>query len=297
MGGPQLQACLDIIVHMCLNIPLVLEKVEGPTTCLNFLGITLDTNSMEAWLCTWRQGLVYSEQFARQEEWYKTRESLHLGLLQLAAKVVHPSGILYSECTVWLLRYVNWTTTHDLTKSSNKTHTGGIHLHANTCSWNGISFFWVAVEDPSSQFVIQTDASNSWGYGAFSVPIMVKEMVPVVLSCAVWGLSCHVNCLISEWQYRGSGSVKKRIRKGRVCNALVACWLFVAYFDILIATEHIYCWNSQSHGRQVIRSISSQLLYHQSSFRSCQWEAQNRHPQNSGSCSTPLLLRPSNFHT
>ena len=31
-----------------LGIPLALEKVEGPFTSLNFLGITLDTAKMEA---------------------------------------------------------------------------------------------------------------------------------------------------------------------------------------------------------------------------------------------------------
>ena len=52
MGSPQSRACQGNlnIVQVCqlLNIPLALGKVEGPTTCLEFLGITLDTNRMEA---------------------------------------------------------------------------------------------------------------------------------------------------------------------------------------------------------------------------------------------------------
>ena len=31
-----------------LGVPLALQKVEAPTTCLSFLGITLDTVNMEA---------------------------------------------------------------------------------------------------------------------------------------------------------------------------------------------------------------------------------------------------------
>ena len=40
---------LQIFINTCsrLGVPLALEKVEGPTTCLTFLGITLDTSSME----------------------------------------------------------------------------------------------------------------------------------------------------------------------------------------------------------------------------------------------------------
>ena len=54
----------------------------------------------------------------------------------------------------------------------------------------------------SEDVVIQTDASGSWGCAAFCenkwlqwqwpsdwvpVPIMAKELVPILLSCAVWG--------------------------------------------------------------------------------------------------------------
>jgi len=41
------QQNLDIIQHTC-GVPLAIEKVEGPTMSLCFLGITIDTNKMEA---------------------------------------------------------------------------------------------------------------------------------------------------------------------------------------------------------------------------------------------------------
>ena len=39
------QKNLDIIIQTCtdLGIPLALEKLEGPTTCLTFLGIEINT--------------------------------------------------------------------------------------------------------------------------------------------------------------------------------------------------------------------------------------------------------------
>ena len=55
MGHPLSDICqqnLSSIQRICtqLGVPLVREKVEGPTTSLSFLGITLDTVKMEAHL-------------------------------------------------------------------------------------------------------------------------------------------------------------------------------------------------------------------------------------------------------
>ena len=53
MGPPQTQIChhnLRLLTEICamLGIPLALEKVEGPSTILEFYGILLDTERMEA---------------------------------------------------------------------------------------------------------------------------------------------------------------------------------------------------------------------------------------------------------
>ena len=52
MGPPHSPTCnqnLHIFTEVCarLGVPLALEKVEGPSTCLTFLGITLDTSRVE----------------------------------------------------------------------------------------------------------------------------------------------------------------------------------------------------------------------------------------------------------
>ena len=52
LGPPGLEDCsqnLATITNCChqLGVPLKQEKVEGPTTCLEFLGIILDTVKME----------------------------------------------------------------------------------------------------------------------------------------------------------------------------------------------------------------------------------------------------------
>ena len=57
MGPPNTQIChqnLRLLIKVCtmLEIPFALEKVEGPSTILEFLGILLDTMCMEARLPT-----------------------------------------------------------------------------------------------------------------------------------------------------------------------------------------------------------------------------------------------------
>jgi len=85
---------LNIIVRVCnaLGIPLSLEKMAGPATSLEFLGIVLDTYRIEACLP--------ADKFSRVQQavaqWLDRknatkREILSLmGQLQHAAKVVRP---------------------------------------------------------------------------------------------------------------------------------------------------------------------------------------------------------------
>ena len=69
--------------------------------------------------------------------------------------------------------------------------------HMFIMRWNGISFLHNALITSPSDYQIQTDASGSWGCGAHwlqfpwsaewaPTSIMAKEMVPILLSCAVW---------------------------------------------------------------------------------------------------------------
>ena len=52
MGPPNSETCqqnMDTFISLCadLSVPLALDKLEGPSTSLSFLGITLDTERME----------------------------------------------------------------------------------------------------------------------------------------------------------------------------------------------------------------------------------------------------------
>ena len=95
MGPPASSSCqynLDTIIQTCnyLGVPLALEKVEGPSTILPFLGITLDTARIEARLPADKLGKLKDE-VAQWVTYKKATKWAILSLvrsLQQATKVV-----------------------------------------------------------------------------------------------------------------------------------------------------------------------------------------------------------------
>ena len=95
IGPPNSATCgnnLNILEHLCedLGIPLALEKVEGPSNTICFLGITLDTIRMEIRLPTDKlQRIKDTLSNWLEKKKAKKRDVLYLvGLLQHASKVV-----------------------------------------------------------------------------------------------------------------------------------------------------------------------------------------------------------------
>ena len=103
---------------------------------------------------------------------------------------------------------------------------------------------------------IQTDASGTWGCGSVwgrywfqwpwsdvwkEVNIMAKELMPIIISCMVWGphlakrkvlFQCDNKSLVMAIQ---KGSTKDPITMHLLC----ALWFFVAFFDIDLIIELI----------------------------------------------------------
>ena len=119
--------------------------------------------------------------------------------------------------------------------------------------WNGVSFFQPKV---TPDIVIQTDASGSWGCAAFcggrwlqwewpsewgKETIMVKELVPIVLSCVVWGRQMARKVALFQCDNTGVVAAVKKgsTREPLVMHLLRSQWFFVAYYDISIKIEHI----------------------------------------------------------
>ena len=244
---------LQMIKDTCsqLGIPLSIQKIEGPTQCLTFLGITLDTKLMQARVPEDKLGRLRNQITAWLPRKKATkREILSLiSLLQHATKVVAPGRTFVSRMYKAAAR---------LKKLSHITRlTAGFRSdlrwwHLFVIRWNGISFFNSSAPD----YFISTDASGAWGCGAVfgrqwmqlawskewaRMDIIAKELLPIELSCAVWGALLSG----SNVQFKCDNtdvveSINKGSSKEQVVMHLLRClWFFSAYFSITITACHI----------------------------------------------------------
>ena len=121
--------------------------------------------------------------------------------------------------------------------------------------WNGVSIISSLCRHRTDAKLV-TDASGSWGCGAYfgnnwfalswsscpswaEVHISVQELLPIVVSCAIWGREMagyHIRCL---WQC-SCCSHDKHTSSHHVAMHLFRCLFFIcAWFNITLSAEHI----------------------------------------------------------
>ena len=97
------QNALSIIINVFRNlgIPIADPKVVGPTTCLEFLGITLDTENMEIRLSTGKISDLLEKLTLFQDRKKCTRKEILsvVGSLSFACKAIVPGRSQLSYCT------------------------------------------------------------------------------------------------------------------------------------------------------------------------------------------------------
>ena len=240
-----------------MGIPLALEKVAGPSTSLNFLGITLDTVRMEARLPVDKLRRTREQVGSWMQKKKATkREILSLvGVLQHATKIVRSGRTFLSRmyATAAKLREM-----HFYTRLNKEFRSDLCWWDIFLESWNGISLLQCTTTliPTAHELSIQTDASGSWGCGAFfegrwlqlewseqwfTEHIMAKELLPIVLSCAVWGSTLAQHKVLFQCD---NSSVVAALQKGSakdntVMHLLRCLWFFVAHYNIVLMPEHI----------------------------------------------------------
>ena len=172
------------------------------------------------------------------------REILSLvGLLQHATKVIKPGRTFVARMYREAARLKNLSHFTRLTKDF---HSDLCWWHLFMSTWNGVSFMDCSPQTPHADHQITTDASGSWGCGALfetqwfqlawstewiRMDIMAKELVPIVLSCAVWGPPI----LRKKLEFRcDNHSLVDAINKGSskepmVMHLLRCLWFFSAF--------------------------------------------------------------------
>ena len=185
-----------------LRIPIESSKLEGPVTCLTFLGIEVDAASFQ--LCLPRaklSELMLCLQQCVHHRSVRKRDLEHLtGLLQFVTKVVRQGRPFLKR--LYALQRVGSHPEH-LVRLSVPARADIAWWLLFTAQWNGISLLW-DLGLTRINVTIYSDASSSWGCGAVQddqwlqlewspqlhhLSIAVKELIPVVLAAATFGRS------------------------------------------------------------------------------------------------------------
>ena len=227
VSGPSLPLATaqhDIILAMFayLNVPVAPEKVEGPTTKLVFLGIELDTVDLAMRVPRDKvQDIVAILHKLLTHRSVRRRELASVvGKLSFASRAV-PAGRTFLRRLYDLLKASQDSSSHTLRLPPPVIEDLSWWVEALE-SWNGKSFFLYNEWTPSPDFHLQTDASGTWGFGAYfqgrwiqgswtteqsPFSIEYKELYAIVVACHTWG---------SEW-------ARRRIEFHCDNSAVVAC--------------------------------------------------------------------------
>ena len=212
---------LDIFSH--LNVPVAPEKVEGPSTCLTFLGLELDTIQLEIRLPDKKRTAYLATVSAVQQSGTISKRELAsvLGNLSFASRAM-PAGRTFLRRLYDLDRATRTLPPSRPLKIPQSATEDLKWWQSNLQAWNGKSFFLLDGWRLAADMLLQADASGTLGYGAFYASRWLrgnwqanelcqsreyKELYAIVAACSTWG---------SAWQ---------RLRIQFQCDnsAVVAC--------------------------------------------------------------------------
>ena len=196
--SPECQVNADIMHQTCeeMGLPTEPEKDEGPATVIPFL----DSAALEIRLPEEKFSRLRAELARwRGRKACRKRELLSLiGLLSHACKAVR-AGRSFLRRLIDLSMMAKQLD-HYVRISRNARSDIEWWFHFCTL-WNGVSMM-MSMSSPHTSAEVTSDASGSWGCGAFSgsswfklqwsatysdVHISAKELVPVVIAAVVWG--------------------------------------------------------------------------------------------------------------
>eukprot|EP00731_Ephydatia_muelleri_P011790 Em0006g684a len=257
LGAPHSSQCahsLRIVVDTCaeLGVPLALDKCEGPSTCLTFLGIELDTKTRTLRLPRDKLARILDTLETWQEKKVCRRKELEslVGLLHHACKIVRP-GRSFLRRMIALLSTANDRHVIRLNRAFRADLAWWRMLAAN---WNGTGL--ISQDRITPTVKLYTDAAGSWGCGAswnqqwFQVqwsesatplPISGKEMLPIIMAAATWGAQWHgqlVACYCDNQAVVATLATRSS-KEERLAHLLRCLFYFEARFQFELRGIHI----------------------------------------------------------
>lgn len=256
--SPQCAESLAILDRECsaLGVPIADHKRDGPTTCLVFLGIEIDSSAGQLRLPADKlqrlQSLLH-EWGDRKACSRKELESL-VGLLNHACKVIR-SGRSFLRRMLDLLHTVpNPPHRRSIIRLNTGFRSDLAWWRAFTRRWNGVSFLPPPAHLPSVE--VTSDASGSWGCGVWhqnswfqvqwdprsqGLSIAQKELIPIILACATWDHAWHgrqVRCHCDNQVV--VACLHSRTSKDRGIMHLLRCLVFVeAHHSCYLTSSYI----------------------------------------------------------
>eukprot|EP00731_Ephydatia_muelleri_P014516 Em0008g236a len=257
LGAPHSSQCahsLRIVVDTCaeLGVPLALDKCEGPSTCLTFLGIELDTKTRTLRLPRDKLARILDTLETWQEKKVCRRKELEslVGLLHHACTIVRP-GRSFLRRMIALLSTAN---DRHVIRLNRAFRADLAWWHMLAANWNGTGL--IPQDRITLTVKLYTDAAGSWGCGAswnqqwFQVqwseaatplPISVKEMLPIIMAAATWGAQWHgqlVACYCDNQAVVATLTTRSS-KEERLAHLLRCLFYFEARFQFELRGIHI----------------------------------------------------------
>ena len=261
VGAPHCNDCghnLSLLENTCafLGLPLKVEKCEGPSTCLIFLGIELDTVKFELRLPAQKLKRLQST----LQRWCHLKCCTKRDLESLVGQL-HDASIVVRPGRTFIRRLI------DLLKSAHhRPARGFIRLNIEARSdilwwaqfithWNGLSMMQKARRS-NPDVILTSDASGSWGCGAFYADswfqlqwpaalldshITVKELLPIVIAAGIWGAQWANKFVLCRCDNEAVVHIiNTGTSKDPTVMCLMRCLYFItAKFDMTLSAVHL----------------------------------------------------------
>ncbi len=258
LGPPGTGKCganLQLLLDTCgeLGVPIAQEKCEGPTPCLEFLGIVIDTLAMEVRLSDQKMRDLRAELtlWGSRSSCKKRQLQSLIGVLNHACRVVRPGRS-------FLRRLIDLSCVRkhaeDWIRLGEQARSDIAWWKAFATSWNGRS---ICLSARASDLTITSDASGHWGCGAFfehrwfqlqwpdqdthDAHITVKELIPVVVGAAVWGRHWVGRTVTARSDNMATVTIinSGTCRDPRAMHLLRSLFFIAAHFDFCLRATHI----------------------------------------------------------
>ncbi|XP_033731470.1 uncharacterized protein LOC117344735 [Pecten maximus] len=185
-----------------LGVPIALHKTAGPCTCLEYLGVCLDSEKMEARLPVEKIDRIREilNSFSQRKTCTKRELLSLLGHMNFASRVIRPGRSFVSHL-IKLSTSVSKLHHHVTLTSAVRSD---LVMWSNfLSSWNGVSFFMDDNITLAADIYIFTDSTctsfggihgASWFQGYFPAVLLQEkqsmallELYPIVMACVLWG--------------------------------------------------------------------------------------------------------------